>query len=329
MTRARSLISLGDLFRAVDRIRPPDEKTLRRVVELLGFEWNETVREALGAPPSGELTPPPARTVEDAKQEKERIPPPAPPAPPAPRPVSFELVTVTTDDAAEDAAEFDLTIEPLPVKSERELPRPLLEPLFVPRWTRGILTAALSTADEDGPPNVEELVEALASGRPIRRLPLLKRPTMRRGVQLLIDKSPAMLPYKSDAAWLEQEIKRTVGREGVQALGFSGVPRKAGPGPRDGWQTYRPPPPGTPVLALTDFGIGRPPFYDDLPAPDDWREFAAALRRANCPLVALVPYAPARWPRGLKRRLKIIQWDRRTTAASVRGIVGPAHEVTL
>jgi hypothetical protein len=83
------------------------------------------------------------------------------------------------------------------------------------------------------------------------------------------------------------------------------------------------------VLLLTDLGIGRPLFARESATPAVWRGFLEELRRAGCAPVALVPYAPARWPPALRRALPIILWDRRTSAGHVRHVVGPAHEVDL
>jgi len=53
------------------------------------------------------------------------------------------------------------------------------------------------------------------------------------------------------------------------------------------------------------------------------------VRRAGCPLVAFVPYAPRRWPRALRRAMTIVQWDRRTSAVTIRNLVGRAHQVAV
>ena len=55
---------------------------------------------------------------------------------------------------------------------------------------------------------------------------------------------------------------------------------------------------------------------------DEWAAVATALRRRDCPVVALVPYPERRWPRALRRRLTIFLWDRATGATHVHARVG-------
>jgi hypothetical protein len=98
---------------------------------------------------------------------------------------------------------------------------------------------------------------------------------------------------------------------------FAGCPlRGAGAGPKP-WHRYRPPLPGVPVVLLTDLGICQPPLATDSADECEWLEFATLVRRAGCPLLALVPYGETRWPRALARALNIIHWDRGTTASTV------------
>ena len=169
----------------------------------------------------------------------------------------------------------------------------------------------------------------LAQGKQVWPLPTLPWPTLSRGVQVLVDRSQAMAPFARDQVVLQHEIQRVVGEDQVQVLRFAGCPsRGAGTGPQRKWQDYQPPLPGTPVLLLTDLGIGRPLLADDWVGAEEWLEFAAVVRRAGCPLVAFVPYAPSRLPPRLVGALTVIQWDRRTTAVSIRNLIGPAHEGT-
>lgn len=81
------------------------------------------------------------------------------------------------------------------------------------------------------------------------------------------------------------------------------------------------------MLLLTDLGLGGPPFSSERATWQKWLEFADVVRKAGCPLVACVPQSPSRWPPELKRVMKIVHWDRPTTAAMVRHLVGRGHEV--
>jgi hypothetical protein len=228
-----------------------------------------------------------------------------------------------------------VSVEPLPRgPSEEKLPPPPLEPLFAPQWTRGILSAALATLSSQGELDIERIVEALAQRHYLQRVPRRPLPTLRHGVQVLVDRSQAMIPFHRDQDWLVKEIQKVVGEGKTQALRFAGCPlSKAGAGPRKDWEDYRPPLPATPVLLLTDLGIGRPPLSSDWASVEDWLLFARILRTAGCPIVALVPYAStlpdgrARWPAELVGVMTILLWDRGTSATTVRNRLGPANQV--
>jgi hypothetical protein len=222
-----------------------------------------------------------------------------------------------------------IRVPPLELSApEDQTPSPPLDPLFFPRWTRGILSTALATVGDAGQLDVDRIVRLLASGKNLKELPMLPSPTLNRGVQLLIDRSQAMLPFMGDQARLREEILRVVGRDRVATLRFVGCPpRGAGVGAALSWSAYEPPLPGTPVLLLTDLGIGRPKLSDERAGVAEWLKFARLLEKANCPLVAFVPYAASRWPPVLTHHMTVIQWDRKTTATRVRSQVRCAHEV--
>ncbi len=65
------------------------------------------------------------------------------------------------------------------------------------------------------------------------------------------------------------------------------------------------------VLVMTDLGIGRPPGWAEWASEAEWLEFALLLRKAGCPLVALVPYPSDRWPPALAASMMILSFDRR------------------
>jgi hypothetical protein len=193
--------------------------------------------------------------------------------------------------------------------------------LLAPDWTRGILVGALSVTSDDGPVDVDRVVELLASGQPLLELPRQPWPTMRRGVQVLVDLGDGMLPFARDARVLQHAIGRVAG-EAVHALRFVGCPsRGAGAGPKP-WGSYAPPTAGTPVVVLTDLGIARPPDSADPGTVSEWLAFAGLVHRAGCPLVAFVPYPDTRIPPELTRAMAVLNWDRATSAQTIRRRLG-------
>jgi hypothetical protein len=220
-------------------------------------------------------------------------------------------------------------VSPLPplVIKDSNIPLPF-DPLLVPNWTRAMMSAALATSGGDGVLDINRIVERLARKEHLKRLPMRPFPTLTQGVQILVDMGPSMIPYARDQAWLQNEVQKVVGYEKAQALRFVGTPlRGAGIGERSRWAQYQPPASGTPVLLLTDLGICHSASSADWTSDSDWQSFAEVVKRAGCPLIAFVPYAPSRWPRSLARSMILIQWDRPTTIATVRSLVRRAREV--
>jgi hypothetical protein len=189
------------------------------------------------------------------------------------------------------------------------------EPLFQPEWTPALLAAVCATRAPSGPLEVARLVDLAATAVPLTEIRRPRR-TLAHGVQLLIDTGPGMMPYAQDCALLRRAVLAVVGTR-VAVLRFAGCPtRGAGTGPRP-WGRYRPPPAPTPVLLLTDLGIGRPEPPAERVGVREWLAFADLLRRQGCDGVALVPYPRRRVPAPLRAALHVVEWDRATTVRSV------------
>jgi hypothetical protein len=198
------------------------------------------------------------------------------------------------------------------------------EPLLAPQSTRAILSLALSTRQEDGELDINRIIEHIVSGQPLTRIPRQPLRTLRVGIQLLLDRGQGLMPFARDQEHLLENILNVVGRDRVQQLRFADSPLwGCGPESRFTWGRYAPPTPGTPVVLLTDLGIAgrRDPTIG---APEDeWLEFAARVRAANCPLLAIIPYVDwRRWPTRLRRVMTILAWDRSTTVSKVRNTIG-------
>jgi hypothetical protein len=313
MRRFHSNIFVGDLLRAFKRLGVKDDATRRDIALLLGLVQSPQATPALKPPPIKPPEPPP--------------PPPPPSPPPAPDSLQSKIEPTTREV---ELRLPPIPVTPLPQAATGAIPEPPVEPLFVPNWTRAILSSALSTNGEDGPLDLDRIVEALSRAEIPARLPRRPRPTTRRGVQLLVDKSEAMTLFVSDQTSVQDATRRAIGSDNVKVLRFVGCPsRGVRASAGEDWKSYGPPLPGTPVLLLTDLGIGRPMFSNERADVDEWLGFAAQVRRAGCPLVAFVPYAPRRWPRPLRRVMTIVEWDRRTSAVTIRNLVGRAHQVNV
>jgi hypothetical protein len=170
-------------------------------------------------------------------------------------------------------------------------------------------------------------VRTSAAGQLPRELPVRARPTLARGVQLLVDRGEAMLPFSADVEQLSARMKAVVGTDRLRVLEFDGTPLgPLGSGPRWEWTGYDAhlPPAGTVVVAITDLGIGVAPAMGGGPAvAADWRCFARRLLRRGLSLRVFVPYPERRWPRSLPRDLRVFPWERATGARTVARILAP------
>lgn len=319
MTTNRSTIFLGDLMDALRILKPSDDKTREQIAALLGIKL---------AAPTGDL---PHKSAAALPVPEPREMPPFPEVPPAAaaEPISDAIPVELTSEETE-TGKWISDVKPLPTAraDDDSYVIPELEPLLLPQWTRGILSASLATRTEDGMPDIESITETLAKGEILRELPRHSSPTLRRGLQLLIDKSQAMTPFARDQNSLQKEIVQLAGLDRVEIMRFAASPLRGAGNARKPWPEYRPPLPGTPVVLVTDLGICQPMFADDWASPAEWLSFCQLAHQAGCPLIAFVPYQPSRWPPELTQAMTIIQWDRKTNAGTVRSIVGQGLDVT-
>jgi hypothetical protein len=226
------------------------------------------------------------------------------------------------------APPVDTELEPSPraeprldeAVSGKRQPRPRNQALFAERLAPSLLAAMVATDAGDGPENLEMLVHLLASRQFPLELPRRQRPSLLRGAQLLVDVGRSMTPFRHDTAVLADVVFGTVGRTNVRRMVFADSPlRGMGTGARWTWTSgYVAPDVGTPVLVVTDLGIGGPADHHARSRAHEWITLAERLRRRGSPLVALVPYPPHRWPDALVGQLAIVTWDRRTTLSDVR-----------
>ncbi|WNG17698.1 hypothetical protein [Cystobacter fuscus] len=316
-------ILLSDLLLALMKLQPADLGTSQQIAGFLGLGWidtinhqNENVKEVEGI----------HRRDSNVSRDASAI--------------QLESLPVLSTDSAPDNADWaETTIEAL---KQRSLPPPYwfnsvqampapsptrgsttLEPLFEPALTRNLLTAALQTERNAELIDLEKIIVQLSRGEPLYNLPVERLPTLSKGVQVLVDKSEAMLPFSRDQKELLVQLRRVIGFERVQVDVFNGLPEHVLT--RSGSRLVSPLP-GTPVLLLTDLRVGGSAYSKANARVEDWLVFARRLAQRGCPVVAFVPYPPSRWPTPLRHVIRIVQWDRRTTVAQVRARMRCARE---
>ena len=191
------------------------------------------------------------------------------------------------------------------------------EPLLPPQQQRAVLAALCRRRTADGDLDVEVVVDRLARGEPVRRLPLTTRATSRRGIQVLTDFGDGMRPFLQDQDEACMALERIAGRDGCEVLRFAGTPLDdpgAGPGPVWTWRPYAPPTGGRPVLVLSDLGAGAD-AVERAAIQRRWALFARRMRAAGNQVVALAPVPPYRLPPALRTALSVVTWDRSTRVA--------------
>ena len=290
---------LGDVARAVSRLRPADAGTADAIARLLGFETTPAAAEVPAIPPDGQ---PDGKPVTPAETTVTRPREPAPdrsapdaldelPMLPRERPLRpAQQERWETGDALDE-------VEPKHLYVRREH-----EPLFERRRERALLHAAVAVDVPGDELDVPAAVEAVASARPMAELPLLPRRSLARGVHLLVDDRPGMEPFRRDVRGLIGTMRLLAGRNAVTVRRHDAAPLDP---------PYVPPPPGTPVLALSD--LGRAPV-EAWSLEEDWIELAAVLRAQDSELIALNPYGdePVRGA-----AMPVVRWDRSTTVGAV------------
>ncbi|HEV7609879.1 MAG TPA: hypothetical protein VGO61_21265 [Steroidobacteraceae bacterium] len=199
-------------------------------------------------------------------------------------------------------------------------------PVIAPNQARAILATLASRPHEGLAIDVAALLSRILRGAPIESLPRREIWSARRGVQLLIDCSPAMTPIASDLDAIEGRLMSILGKERVERLYFSGCPgRGAGPSDRSTWKAWKPPSAGTPVIALTDLGCAGSACNDEWAGADEWGRFADVARAEGSAIVAFLPFPVYRVPFSLARCITTIPWSEALSAARVRRILNDAR----
>jgi hypothetical protein len=314
-------VNLADLARSFHLLQPEDFETERRIADLLGFEALPIALPSVGAPgPKPEPvqpTPSPTPAVESV----------SPPPRPAPLPSQVGPKEVKTRVALSfnlskpESVELPETPNWARIKPSGQLQQPAAMPapaaLFLPTWARTTFVRTLSTSVLEGRLDILRLVDLVARLEVPTELPRLPWATMRRGVQVLIDDGKSMAPFRQDQYALLAELEKLAGSSAFfEAYLFRGTPKRwarTWMTPRDvessgEIETYVLPPPGTPILALTDLGIGALVAGEPYVPPKEWAVLAQQCRAAGNRLIAYVPYGPGRWPESLRSEMELIHW---------------------
>jgi len=150
--------------------------------------------------------------------------------------------------------------------------------LFEPKWQRAIITKLASVTVPLGEPDLERVVDRIASGQALLTIPRRGIPTTAKGLQMLIDQGDSLEPFRLDVAELVRAFQRTVGPARVAVQSFRGLP-EWGCAIGIEWADYRLPPAGTSVVVVSDLGLAPCPPMAIAASTSGWRKFFGRLAR--------------------------------------------------
>jgi hypothetical protein len=312
-----SEIWVGDLARALAALPPGRDTAADTVARLLGFARPSA--ETAPATPAGQADGDAPAGFASAGQEPgagggaQEDGTPKSPEPPR---SDLPLLKPVARQAVEGTGWGTESLPPPEIETVGTVHERI--PLLEPRSAAATFQTMIARKFPDGPLDVPAVVEMLARRQLPDRLPRQAWPTLRFGIEVLVDLGLPMRLFAGDQAQVVQQVRAIAGDQLTNVRYFSDVPaRGAGTGPRWTWEEYEPPGPGTRVLVLSDFGLGAPLWYAHRGDADEWRSFTHLLRRQGCDAVALAPVPAGRWPGWLTALMPLICWDRTTTVSTV------------
>lgn len=337
--RVGAPISLGDALVAASQLHPKDATTREAIIAALGLTPRMMPAPVLPIGPWIDHD----RRVDlptDAKPDQPPSPKTSQPSQTTSQPPSITSRTQPHDprisggtaeiwdEGTSSFAVPDWAVAPadpfLAAEGKRDsLPPP---PLFPPSRSRAILSAALATWSAGHELDLDRAMTSVANRRPLRELPLRRAPTLRRGVQMLIDQADAMAPFRLDIDALVPKLEQLFGSGHIQLLQFKHCPTRGVRQKASRRRGYLPPGRGAPALVVSDFGIGTPIEEDGFADAAEWLSFVRGVDRAGCRVVALTPFAPRRWPAALARAVTFVHWSEQTTARQVARAVREASQ---
>ena len=143
--------------------------------------------------------------------------------------------------------------------------------------------------------DIEAAVELVAEQRPLEQLPRLVEHTLDRGVTIVADVGPEMLPYLEDVAHLADATQRVAGVPETRIVWVEDsdeVPVLD---------------PDRPVMIISTLGVARAPASPPGLAAR-WREWARAMSEVEADLIALVPHRRRRWSEDAAT-VRFVAWD--------------------
>lgn len=186
-----------------------------------------------------------------------------------------------------------------------------IEPLLNDDWRRTFLQDTVSLFAKEGMVDIEDVINKISRGRPLQHIPYLSEPTMRYGLQLLIDTSSSTSFYSRDIDNVLETLNSLIPSEVLNIYTFEGTPL-------DGYvysesyddEIYQLPSHPQPILIISDLGIGSKSFtkseYQNY--LQSWFKFVQLANERQCKMIVLTPYELQSYPFGLGTKIPMRHW---------------------
>jgi hypothetical protein len=309
-------VGLADLLQALVLLKPDDNEAKAIIASNMGFEWKEPTEKKRDTSESKFIPDSFESTLEDSIKKSE-----------IPEQPVYKNITMLTPVSHEkqnievlfDKSKLDSTEELEPTKVTLHMIPPRYQPLFREDWFRGLMSVLLAMPTASHDIDLRILEKFLAEGKPLDRLPWRQRPTLKRGVQLFFDHSDSMQPFWGDENKLLERLKMLLGPHNIRLFWFT-IDRWHSTDSQLKWHSTNPQLSSeTPILIVSDFGIGGDQFDSGIVELDMWLPLMEKAKSYCCPVIALVPEPESFWPRNLKQIFPYsFVWDHDTSIQSVR-----------
>jgi formylglycine-generating enzyme required for sulfatase activity len=158
------------------------------------------------------------------------------------------------------------------------------------------------------------ITDRLSQGHNIDQLPRVRQRRWGDHIQVIVDRSERLVPYWADQDLVCAALKKLYPRHAFElAMLWDGMPEPLISRRRQGNRSYRPPPPGTPVLVLGDLGCLD---HSGEQSRRFWMELGRRLQQNDNRLLALLPCQAARWTENLSEYWSLLAWERPISAGS-------------
>lgn len=307
-------IGLADYLRAVAVLQPATMEERQEIARLCGLELDlGTVDDK--PPDDTDWDEPDDDGSNDGGATK--MVSPTPKRPPASADAEI-WVNFSTTGGSVAIPTFEDEVDPLQKRAAEKVSGESVQKLFHNRNARAVVNEMLRRPEEGAEVDVMGLLSDLAHGKPITAFKYLTERRMYRNLQLVIDESVAMAPYRFDVQAVKVLLRQRY-RAKAKPLYLGGVPQSP-PNAQAADRKWRAlvledQAPDTVTLILSTFGIG-------VNAPgqgaQDWLQFVNTLKDAGRKVIGLVPGKVEGYPLGLRNSLTLFPWDRMARATLVR-----------